>query len=322
MEPLSNHPRLPAPVLVVGFSRLAALQRVLAAVAAHHQGPVYIFLDTAREQRPGEAEACARVRSWVSSWVEEHDGAEVRVAETNLGSMRAIPAGIDWVLSLGHSAVMILEDDCVPAPDFFPFMHEMLSRYASDERVILVSGDQFLPPSRQGAFPDSYYFSRFVHTWGWGTWSRAWRHYDATLSSMYDPFVRSNLKSFFRSRSEKDFFTKFWLRQFAQDPRYSSWDLRWQLAVTLQRGLCIHPVKNLVRNIGFGRDATRTKYASSCYVVPLESLSFPLRHPENLMDWSDADRWLFDHLHSKRPFSRLRRLLQRIDPEKVQDRLT
>ena len=29
----------------------------------------------------------------------------------------------------------------------------------------------------------SYYFSKYVHIWGWATWRRAWKYYDIDMKS-------------------------------------------------------------------------------------------------------------------------------------------
>lgn len=60
-------------------------------------------------------------------------------AETNMGcGMRpqtAIKNAFDHTEQL-----IVLEDDCVPHRDFFPYMAEMLERYKDDTRIGLISG--------------------------------------------------------------------------------------------------------------------------------------------------------------------------------------
>ena len=84
---------------------------------------------------------------------------------------------------IGYSKVeaIILEDDCVPNPTFFRFCQEMLDRYRHDQRIGMISGDNFQFGRRRN--DDSYYFSKYVHVWGWASWRDRWvGSYDVTMA--------------------------------------------------------------------------------------------------------------------------------------------
>lgn len=309
-----------APTLVIGFKRLEELRRVLEATAAASLGDIYVLLDQARPERSEESRACSELQSWVRSWAAENERVHVNVAGSNMGVARAIPAGIDWVLSEGHDAVIVLEDDCLPAPDFFTFMQEMLTYYRDDDRVMMISGNQFLPDREVNSLDASYYFSRFIHIWGWATWARAWKYYDHDLTALDSNFVSQNLEALFPGDSEQKFYEKIWRRQRSSGDD-NAWASRWLLACLLSRGLCICPARNLARNIGFGEDGTNTRRASKYQIAPLQALVSPLKHPQHVMEWRRADRWWFQHLISKRPLPRIRRYLLAIEPESVEDQI-
>src|SRR5690606_39168635 len=95
-------------------------------------------------------------------------------AESNMGCGRRPSSGISWVFEHVDRAI-ILEDDCVPDPTFFPFCEEMLERYAGDPRVMQISGRSVYDTAPQSHY--SYYFSRQLNCWGWATWARAWKLY-------------------------------------------------------------------------------------------------------------------------------------------------
>lgn len=48
-------------------------------------------------------------------------------------------SGISWVFEQVEAAIL-LEDDCVPAPTFFPFCTELLERYRMDARIGMIAG--------------------------------------------------------------------------------------------------------------------------------------------------------------------------------------
>lgn len=306
------------PVVVIGFRRLDTLQRVLSTAAEHHQGQIYVFLDGARDGRQDDVLDCTRVRDWVSEFAKCHLNVTTSFSDRNIGCGRAVPAAINWVLDSGHESLIVLEDDCLPSPSFFPFMYQLLARYADDKRVTMISGNQFLPDEIISEYSYSYYYSRFIHTWGWATWKRAWALYDHEMSALDDRFTHDNIKSILPNRDERSLYVRWWLRQ-RENPHDTAWDSRWMLALLLARGACICPSRNLIRNIGFGTGSTHTARCSRYQVIPRQTIDFPLRHPPTLTTWERADRWWFTHLHSRNLFSRLRRYMLRINADSVID---
>lgn len=82
-----------------------------------------------------------------------------------LGVSRAMTCFFDQV-----EEGIILEDDCVPYPDFFTYCTTLLKHYRDDQRVWRISGNNFQKGQWRG--DGSYYFSRYNHCWGWASWRR------------------------------------------------------------------------------------------------------------------------------------------------------
>ena len=99
--------------------------------------------------------------------------------ENNLGCKLAVEQAITWFFEHEENGI-ILEDDCLPNIDFFLFCEELLQKYQDDDRVFAITGDNFQKGRQYGNA--SYYFSKYVHVWGWATWRRAWKYYDNDLS--------------------------------------------------------------------------------------------------------------------------------------------
>ena len=77
--------------------------------------------------------------------------------EQNLGCKLAVSEAINWFFEHVEAGV-ILEDDCLPHPMFFPFCAELLERYRDDERVMVISGNNF-----QDGQPHLGYLLLFLH---------------------------------------------------------------------------------------------------------------------------------------------------------------
>ena len=67
-----------------------------------------------------------------------------KFAASNLGLRRNVSEGLDWVFAQTEEAI-ILEDDCLPEPSFFPFCDELLERYREDATVGMICGTNLAP---------------------------------------------------------------------------------------------------------------------------------------------------------------------------------
>ena len=179
------------PVLLLIFNRPDLTRQVCAVL--HRAGPAHLYVaaDGPRPGRTGEAELCHATRAVI----QEFDWAcpvTTLYRPANLGLRHAIPGAISWFFDQVEAGI-ILEDDCLPDPSFFPFCAEMLHRYTAHEKVMMVSGNNY--QFGDGA-PDaySYDFSIFAFIWGWATWRRAWRQYDPAMRAWANATTRRALR--------------------------------------------------------------------------------------------------------------------------------
>jgi hypothetical protein len=180
---------------------------------------------------------------------------------------------LDWVFSEVEEAI-ILEDDCLPAPSFFNFCQTLLERYRYDERVMHISGDNF--QSGQSKTEYSYYFSKYIHIWGWASWRRAWKHYDVNLKTWSKYKQLGLISSVCKDLNEE----KYWIDIFGRvfSGAIDTWDYQWVYACWSQSGLSILPDSNLVSNIGFGLDATHVSTESPWARLPVTDI-WEIQHP-------------------------------------------
>jgi hypothetical protein len=294
------------PVILLIYRRPAEVARVRAALRAARPSQLIIVADGPRPGRPGDAEAVAAARAAAEDI--DWPCAITRIyADANMGLRRRVESGITAALDLVERAI-ILEDDCVPAPSFFPFCAELLERYADDRRVLAISGNDYQGGRLTSA---SYRFSRFPHCWGWATWRRAWRHYDGPMADW--PALRQSgwLEQTLGSRRA----ARYWRQTF--DLTYAegvdSWAYRWLYSCWRQGGVAALPARNLVSNIGFGPQATHTTAAAynPFAAMPAYDLPFPLRHPPEVAADARADahtqRTVYDRSLARRVAWRLAR---------------
>jgi hypothetical protein len=195
-------------------------------------------------------------------------------SDVNLGCKNRVASGIDWVFEQVPEAI-ILEDDCIPHPTFFRFCEELLERYRDDERIAMISGDNFQFGQKRG--DASYYFSRYTHIWGWASWRRAWKHYDRKAGIW--PQFRDG--GFLRVLVKDHDEYAHWCKVFdgVHKGEIDTWDYQWVLTSWSQGQISVIPNTNLISNIGFGVDATHTTGVSVLANMKIDEIEFPLQHP-------------------------------------------
>lgn len=277
---------LSTPVAFMIFNRPALTNLVFQAIAQAQPKILLLVADGPRSS--DEAVKCQQARA-VLHRVNWECQVLTNFSEINLGCRRRISSGLDWVFSEVQEAI-ILEDDCLPAPSFFPFCEALLHHYRDDQRIMHISGTNFLKgQSRTNA---SYYFSKYPVIWGWATWRRAWLYYDVELKRW--PEYKHLILSLCDDRDEQ----KLWggIFDLAFNGAVDVWSYQWLYACWSQSGLSIAPVSNLVSNLGFGAGATHTLDENSPLAgIPIKDM-WEIRHPPLMIRDREADQYTFDQI--------------------------
>jgi hypothetical protein len=274
------------PVLVLAFNRPETTSRVIASLREIAPGQVFLAVDGPRPDRKDEKGRVQAVRELVDL-IDWKCQVHTLFREQNLGCKTAVSEAITWFFD-NVEAGIILEDDCVAHPSFFPFAAKLLERYRDDERVLMISGDNF-QFGRRGT-GHSYYFSRYTHIWGWATWRRAWRLYDHKMSLWPQLRDQGWLVDMLKDRVAAEYWTRIFDDTFAE--RNSSWAYRWTFSAWVNGGLTVLPCVNLVSNIGFGDVATHTRNRQNkLAALPVREMRLPLRHPGHVVREARADNF-------------------------------
>ena len=273
------------PVILLVYNRPEYARRVIEQIRAVKPSRLLVVADGPHPNRPDDTEACLQVRRVIEKELDWKPEVLTNYEDTNQGLRRRIVSGLTWAFSEVEEAI-VLEDDCVPHPSFFPFCAELLERYRDDGRIAAISGDNF--QGQPFVCDASYYFSKYLHCWGWATWSRSWRQFDEAMLRW--PWLRDSgwLATLFDDPAH----ARFWTEQFDRVHRHelNSWAIAWLFSCWSQSMLTVLPRLNLVENIGIGHDATHTKGRREGHLrVCASQIEFPLRHPSQLVMNQEAD---------------------------------
>jgi len=280
------------PIILFGFNRPIETQAVFAQIALVKPSKLYLVADGPRLGNPSDGVLCNQVRDIISNvtW-----GCQIfkLFFDTNQGCRQAILQGLNWVFE-NESRAIILEDDCVPDPSFFPFCQDLLDYYEDNHRIMSIGGYRYLPDEIQNL--KSYCFSKYTQSWGWATWKRAWHLMDSDLKTWEHVSQSTWLETYLA----KPQYITYWKYIFNQMRKgLNSWDYAWAYSSWRHQGLTIHPKVNLISPIGFGGNATHnTDINHPAALRKSLAMPFPLNHPCKIDTHESVEDWIEEHYFS------------------------
>jgi hypothetical protein len=295
---------LNTPILFIVFNKADTTKKVFDAIRTVKPKKLFIAADGPRPNRKDDEENCKQVKAIFSN-IDWDCEVKTLFRDKNLGCKVAVSSAIDWFFQNVEEGI-ILEDDTLPDPSFFKYCEELLSYYKNDERIMLISGDNF--QFGKHTTKHSYYFSMFNHIWGWASWRRAWKKFDVKMKRWPELKKSRWLNGMLVDKKA----IRMWESAFDKvyEGKIDTWDYQWTFACWANNGLTVLPNVNLVSNIGFGALATHTKLENKMANLKASSINFPLSHPPLVARNSEADKRTLKYSVSEA--SILKRIIRKI----------
>ena len=239
------------PVAVFAYNRPDHLSQTVTALATNAEASdtaLYVFSDAAASD--SDSPAISGVRK-LASGIRGFRSVDVVERSENYGLARNIMEGVSQ-LTEAHGRVIVLEDDLVVSPFFLRYMNQALHTYEDEHRVASIHG--YVYPTRQD-LPETF-FLRGADCWGWGTWKRAWEHFEPDGNRLLAELAERRLERAF------DFdgtfpYTRMLYRQTIG--KNNSWAVRWYASAFLADMYTLYPGRSLVRNIGHDYSGTHSR---------------------------------------------------------------
>ncbi len=277
------------PILFLVFNRPLTTSKVFEKICEAKPPRLYVAGDGPRRNYIGEKEKVNQVRD-IATRINWPCELKTLFSDKNLGCKKGVSKAVSWFFEHEEQGI-ILEDDCVPHPDFFIFCENLLDRYSKEYKVTTITGSNFQNNKWRG--DASYYFSKYNHCWGWASWRRSWKNYDGKIN--FWPMLKD-------SKDWHDLITdnverKYWNKIFdlVYAGKIDSWAYPWLISTWYKNGLTATPNVNLISNIGFGEDATHTKNKNDKNSNIKTSNLNTLKHPKAIKKNEEADKWTFDY---------------------------
>ena len=273
------------PLLLIAFNRPDHFEQLIERLRETQPRRIYVAIDG---PRPGHATDAVRVQETrdLVSTIDWTDEVLTLFQDDNLGCGQGVSTAISWFFAHEERGI-ILEDDILPRASFFGFCSELLDRYEHDDRVLTISGCNFVPPEYVTE-PGPYRFSRVPHIWGWATWRRAWQLHNLDIS---DWSRQMSHRQLWHSVDRSPGGFVFWKANFDLMARHEidTWDYQLTFAGFKNEALTATSNVNLVDNVGWGSDATHT-VGRPAFLRPSEEIALPTRPMPVEVDVR-ADSW-------------------------------
>ena len=271
------------PILLITFNRPNHIRQVLTEILKQEPQVLYICQDGEIRGNDMSRIKCQEVRDVINELTSVYAVGNNNFTlhtlyqKNNLGCGSGPAAGIDWFFSQVEKGI-IMEDDCLPHPDFFTYCEEMLNRYNDNPKIHFINAtlyhDRWLCEA-------SYGFSHYMVTGAWAAWRDTWQGFDLDMHTWNAWQFRKQVKHLTNSTTEANWW--YWkLKDIQADvSKKSYWDYQMQMHLFRNNAITIHPHKNLISNIGFDTEGTHTLSddgRGDKEVYPI----LPLAHPDNI----------------------------------------
>jgi hypothetical protein len=237
-----------APITLFAYNRPRHIRQTVESLQKNElaaESDLFIYTDGPK--KPEHVDSVHEVREYVHS-VDGFRSVKVIERDENYGLARSIITGVTEVVNR-FGRVIVLEDDLVMSPYFLRYMNDALERYRDEKQVMHIAG--YMYPINPVSLPQTLFY-RQTTCWGWATWQRSWRHFESDALRLAASFDRQ-MRHRFTIEGSYDFWEHLRLNC---SGAWETWAIKWYASVFLAGGLCLHPTRSLVANIGLDASGT------------------------------------------------------------------
>jgi len=282
--------RVDAPVVLLGFNRPDKMRNLISSLSPLQPTHILLVVDGPRANNPSDVEKVSEVQECVNL-IDWNCSIDTRFRVFNIGLRESVVDGVNWATSIAGQAIVI-EDDVEVGPDFLNFMNQMLNRFRDDKSIAHINGYNVVPAHRLSRPEESIRLTRYVESFAWATWDRAWSQYDDSLAWTFSHEFSEILNN--RISTIK------WRQNFrdAEAGRINTWAYRWMATIWRNHQLVVSPNVNLVSYRG-NEHGTHVTRKPKWQDLPIEPYSMMTNVPSPVLVDDSADAWLGRNVFSE-----------------------
>ncbi|HEX8021441.1 glycosyltransferase family A protein [Mucilaginibacter sp.] len=231
-----------APIALFVYNRPDHTRRTISYLQQNllaDESRLFIFCDAAKtDADKAKVEQVRQLAQEVSGF----KSVKVILRDHNLGLAESIISGVTQLV-YEYGKVIVFEDDLLSSPYTLQYFNDALTKYANQEQVMHIGA--YMYNLHDKTLPETFFY-RAATSWGWATWSRAWKNFEPDVDTLINQFDTLKIARF--SIEGK---MNFWkqIEQFKAG-KNNSWAIRWYASIFLKNGLTLNPSQSLIQNIG------------------------------------------------------------------------
>src|SRR3989339_172071 len=245
-----------APIALFVYNRPKHTKQTVAALQNNklsQDSNLFIFSDGPRKKE--DEKKVKEVRNYIKS-ITGFKNIIIDEKEKNQGLADSIVNGVTKIINK-YDKIIVLEDDIVTFPYFLEYMNDALEIYKNELRVMHIAG-YFFPVKNN--LPETFFFNQ-ASCWGWATWKHAWKYFNNNAETLYQKIKEKKLIKKFNIDGSKPNLEQQLIDNINKNNK--TWAIKWYANILLSNGLCLHPNKSLIRNIGFDGSGENCKNSNN-----------------------------------------------------------
>lgn len=243
------------PILIFAFNRPNLLNNLLKSVRQnlnYNKHNFYFFCDGPKElHKKNQIRKIKENISIIKKFKSSKKAIIIR--KKNYGLANNIIDGVSQVLKK-NDACIVLEDDLILHSDCLKFINFGLNKFKNDKSIGSISGYSYIHSDNLNCSQN--WFKHYRHcSWSWGTWSSVWKKCSWDFSKFSETKLNfiSRQRKFVKAGNDIPLLLNAHVKKLID-----SWAVRFNYNC-LKKGLySISPKYSLVKNDGFGINATHT----------------------------------------------------------------
>lgn len=256
---------MPAPILLLTYNRPLHTKNAIMSLLSNRlaaESDLFIYSDA--PQTDADAPLVNETRRLIRD-IKGFKNITIVERDKNWGLARNVIDGVTTLLDR-YGEIIVVEDDLVVSPHFLQFMNDALEVYRNEPKVGHIQAHNF---TNDSTLPDTFLI-KWTGSWGWGTWKRAWKHFNPDGTALLEELEKRRLTYRFDFNGKYGF-TRMLRRQI--EGKNNSWAIRWNASLFINDILSVNAGKSLVQNNGFDGSGTNcgggNLYNTDMYQQPL-----------------------------------------------------
>ncbi|MBQ9735285.1 MAG: hypothetical protein IJV96_00680 [Clostridia bacterium] len=271
-------------VLCIFFARPEQFKQSFETVRRARPRVLLLWQDGPREGREDDVENIQKCRE-IAENIDWECEVHRNYHEKNMGCDPSTFYSHKWAFSIVEKCI-ILEDDLVPCPTFFPFCKALLDKYEHDERIDRICGTNLLGKYE---IASDYLFSSIGNSWGWASWRRVAEKWEENYEFMDDPYAVNAMRDIQPDVKPHLVWEKECLQH--KEEKIPYWEHIIGAQVLLNHRLVIYPKNNMICNVGLSANSTHAPESLEWlpqkiwqyFNTPTYDVEFPLKHPKYMI---------------------------------------